>query len=121
MQRFNELCKPLWRYGTLQLRQFKRKELQYHQLCRERLGAGYADFRPGMRIRTCVGQTCYGRTYHIYNTEYRGTLLLRVFQGHECIGRLATLRHRNDRIILVQDWVAVTELGGVFHLNIDTT
>ena len=72
-----------------------------------------------MRIGTCVRDACDGRSNRIHDTEYKGALFLRAFDGYERIGRFATLGDRKDDITGSNYWVAVTEFRGIFYFHRD--
>ena len=61
-----------------------------------------------------------GRGDHIAETHDKGPLLLRLPYGGERVGGLSRLRDRHDQIAASQDRVAVTELGGLLYLGMDT-
>ena len=70
-----------------------------------------------MGITAAVGHTRNRSTHHITNREDERTFGFGELDSGEGVRRLAGLRDGNDDIVFVDDRLAVTELGRVFHLH----
>ena len=72
----------------------------------------------GIDTRLCLPGNA--GTNGIADAEDKGTGLTCQFNGRKCVGSLATLRDGNDDVVGIDDGIAVTEFGGIFHFNRNT-
>ena len=90
---------------------------QHHQLTRERLGRGDADFRSGQGRQHGLAFARDGRGRHVDHRKRVQALRLRIAQRRQRIGGLAGLRNEDRQIAFAQRRFAVAEFGS--HIEFD--
>ena len=102
-----------------QPREAERHQRQRRHLAGERLGAGHTDLGTGVEVDAAVDFARDGGTDHVDEADGPGPAPLGLADGRQGVGGLARLGDADDQRALVDDRIAVAELGGVLDLDRD--
>src|SRR5512133_4333564 len=95
------------------------EQIQGGQLGDEGFGGGHPDFRAGVGVDDTACFTGNGGIHDVADGHDHGAACLCLPQGRQGIGGLARLGDDHDQGVLVDDRVAVAELGGNIDLDRD--
>ena len=107
----------LARQAALAHGKMRGKRGKHRKLASERLGAGDADFRAGVRRQQQIGLTRHRTGRHVDDDGDGLPLGLAVAQGGKRISGLAALRNEQRQPAGLQHRLAVTELAGVIDVH----
>ncbi len=102
------------------LPQVEPQQIEVHQGCGKRLGAGHADLWAGVHVDHAVGQAGGLAAHHVDDGPQQGAFGLRLLHGRQRVHRLAALGDGQHRGPLINERIAVAELGAIVHLHRDT-
>jgi hypothetical protein len=97
----------------------QRQQRQHRDLARERLGRGDADLGAGVDVDAAVRLARDRGADDVDDAQRLGATTTRLAHGRQRVDGLARLGDHQHQRALVDDRVAVAELGGVLHLDRD--
>ena len=80
-------------------------------------GRSHANFRTRVRVGAGLGDAGNRRTHHVADADDGRALALGELDGGDGVGGFARLRDGDDDVVLVNQRVAIAELGGILHLD----
>ena len=97
--------------------QIHAKQVAGHNLSKERLRGGNCHLGSRVGIERGTGFTGNGGALGVTNRESLGSALRGVANGHQSVHGFTGLADRDHQGVLVNSWLAVTELVGELNAN----